>query len=237
MSALTKTRWYIFAGLLLSASATWGQALFADHVIGDASSCVTKHYHKAGTPVPGYFVKGSTTANACGLNGTATAKSTASVGPPNVSASAITAKAKSGDVAVSDGNSFDTAILTPPSGWAGGPVSVILKTSYRFNVKNVTVTAPGALIINWYIEDQVVQHVATATNGNGEVNVSVPLEIEPNANGTYEFKVTVEGEAGATASSTGGPSVSLSTGYITFVLPDKNWKCVYASNALATCDE
>ena len=236
MTALTEIRLYMFAGLLLSASATWAQVLFGDTVEGYAFGCKFAIYSKVGTVANGYSIKDGAKSKACKPLGAATAGSAALVGYPSVIASVTTTTAQSGDTALAHGDSFDTAILTPPSDWKGGDVSVKLKTSYKFNIENSRRITPGIVDITWSINDVHMHLVDSITNGNGTLNVSFPFEIKPNVAGTYKFKVGVHGDAGAIASRRNAPSASVQTNGIKFALPDKNWKCEWASNQ-APCNE
>jgi hypothetical protein len=236
MTTLTKLRVYMFAGLLLSASATWAQALFGDLVDGYARGCQFVLYSKVGTKANGYSITRVAMAKACKPLGAATAGSAALVGYPAFIAFATTTTAKGGDAALANGDSFDTAILTPPSDWKGGNVSVTLKTSYKFSVKNSTRTRPGVVDITWSINDVHKHLVGTNTNGQGTLNVSFPFEIGPNHDGAYRFKVEVNGDAGAIAAGRNAASASVQTNGIKFVLPDKDWKCAWASNQ-GSCNE
>jgi len=230
MTALTKIRLYMFAGLLLSASATWAQVLFGDSVSGLVRGCHFVPYSKVGTEANDYSIKDGATSKACKPLGAATAGSAALVGYPAFIANVTTTTAQSGDTAVANGNSFDTAILTPPSGWKGGNVSVTLKTSYKFSVKNSRLITPGVVKITWSINDVNMHLVDTFTNGQGTLNVSFPFKIKPRVDGTYQFKVGVDGAAGAIAEKRNAPSASVQTNGIKFKLPGKNWKCTWASN-------
>ena len=235
MTALTKIRLYmLFAGLLLSASAILAQD-FGDTVQGYAVSCQFVPYKEVGTKANSYSIKDGAKAKACTALGAATAGSAALVGYPTFIANVTTTTAKKGDVASASGNSFDTAILTPPSGWKGGFVSVTLKTSYKFNIKNSRPTTPGLFNINWSIDDVRMHKVGSDTNGNGTLNVSFPFEVEPTIDGTYKFKVGVDGDAGAVAGGN-APLASVQTNGIKFVLPAKTWQCAWASNQ-APCNE
>ena len=200
MTALAKIRLYmLFAGLLLSASATWAQELFGDGVNGYAVSCQLVKYKKVGTVANDYSIRDGTKAKACKALGAATAGSAALVGYPAFIASVATTTANDGDVADAFGYSFDTAILTPPSDWKGGNVSLTLKTSYKFNIENSRRRTPGNFNITWSIDDLRMHVVDSSTDGNGKLNVSIPFEIEPSVDGTYQFKVGVDGNAGAVA--------------------------------------
>jgi hypothetical protein len=92
MTALTKIRLYMLAGLLLPASVASGQS--HDRIQGDAVSCTTKSYDKHGGTVQGYYIRGTVRAPACGLNGAATSKSSATVGPPAITGNSVTTTAK-----------------------------------------------------------------------------------------------------------------------------------------------
>lgn len=234
MTALTKIRLHMLAGLLLSASATWGQQLFSDHITGDALSCATpKSYNKRGATIQGYYIHDIVTAPACGFNGAATAKSSATVGPPAITGLSVTTAAKGGDIAAVSAISTDEAILTPPSGWTG-PVTVKLETSYTFSVKGGTSTTPGAFSIDWVIDDVLEKTVSSTSNGNGTLNVSFPIVVDPRGDGAYEISVSVDGVTDTIAGPKGGPSASFKTSFIDFGLP-KGWTCSWASNR-ASCE-
>jgi hypothetical protein len=230
MTALTKIRLYMLAGLLLSASAVWGQS---DHIHGDAVSCTIKSYDKHGGTVQGYYIRGAVTAPPCGLNGAATSKSSATIGPPAITGNAVTTTAKSGDGADSTSLSTDYVVLTPPSGWTGGPVTVKLKTSYTFSVKGATSTTPGTYSIDWLIDNEVEKTESSASNGNGTLNIAFPIVVVPDK-GFYSFEVGVIGDTDAIAGPNSAASVSIKTSFIDFVLP-QGWTCSWASNG-ASCD-
>jgi hypothetical protein len=232
MTALTRTRLYVMVSLLLSASAAWGQ--FNDHIHGDAVSCKDIPYDKRGTVEFGYHIHGNVTARACGVNGAATSKSYANVGPPRTFGTVTTTTAKGGDLADTSSLSTDTAVLTPPSGWTGGPVPVKLKTSFTFSIEGATSVTPGTWALEWYIDSELKKEEDSFSNGNGKLNVAFPFDVEPDTRGDYYFLVQVTADTDAIAGPTGAPSVSIHTDSIDFELP-QGWTCQWQSNGVS-CD-
>lgn len=218
----------LLAGLLLSASAAWGQVqLFGDLIQVVALSCSAKAKQVTGSLAP---IGASVTAPACFGFGKATATAQAWVGPPELTGKSVTTASKNGDNAISNVSSHDLAILTPPSGRTGS-VNVELVTDYTSNVTNSSKTSPGSFWLTWFQANTKLYYVSSSENGKNTVNVSIPFTLQPSSIGSYDFEVTLAGGVSANsgpALNSAPPSASLTTGLIRFRLPP-NWTCTWQS--------
>jgi len=236
MELRKKLRLYLLAGLLLCAPVAWGQS-FGDQLIGAAVSCVQKSFLIDGSSGH-YKLLDSAAAQACKGAGTATARSSANIGPPMTSAKAVTTRAKAGDGSASEAQSFDEAILNPPSGWSGS-VPVELKTVYSFGVQGlVPPKTAGAIGISWIVTNvgviKVNHTVNVDSNGQGEQKLSFRFNVDE-SNKSYTFALHVSGGAEATASKYGSPSAVFYTFPIKVALP-QGWTCAWASG-IASCGD
>jgi hypothetical protein len=219
----------LLAGLLLYASASWGQE-FGDHITGAALSCKEVSYNISGNVDTGYYIHTKKTAPLCSGLGPATAQSEAKVGPPALSSSTTAAKSNEAE-ASSDNVSHDTAILTPPSGWKGS-VPVTLRSSYTFSVQGASETSPANFVIEWFIDSALKKSEKVEEDGHGTPNFKFAFDVLPNDIGSYEFVVQITGSSSATGFLNGGSSASFSTNLIDFVLPE-GWTCTWLSTGEA----
>jgi hypothetical protein len=108
---------YLLPGLLLCTPIARSQS-FGDRAIGFAVSCKLNRYDISGSPGD-YKLRDGRMSPACRGAGKATAASSADIGPAMIGARAATTRAKAGDGSSSSAESFDEAVLAPPSGRSG----------------------------------------------------------------------------------------------------------------------
>jgi hypothetical protein len=180
----------------------------------------------------GYYIHDMVTAPRCGSTGPATAKSAASVGPPALTSKTTAAKSTLAE-ASTENNSFDTALLTPPTGW-NGSVPVTLESSYTFSVQGASATSPASFVIHWYIDGVLKKSEKVDEDGHGAPKFGFDFDVLPNDSGGYEFLVKMDGGSSATGFVGSGSSSKFNTSFINFVLP-QGWTCTWLSNG-AGCD-
>jgi hypothetical protein len=181
----------VVSGLLLWTATAWGQQLFGDNIYGSAVACAGNHYSKTGSTKHGYDLTGKA-ADSCKY-GSANAASKAQIGPPVISASTTAISKKGGySEAAGDANSYDEAILTPPKGFQGDSVQVVLETTYQFDV---TSTAGGSALYElcWTITD-ITQHCVDATSGNGRPKLQLRFNV-PGGGSSFQFQLAITGQA------------------------------------------
>jgi hypothetical protein len=215
----------LLGGLLLGTSVAWAETPYGDQVFGEAIACKVKPYKKSGTTKTGYNIQGSAKTS-CSNIGSATAASTATIGPPVISASSISqggAKVLGGS-ADATASSFDEAILTPPAGFKGNTVDVILDTGFAFTVKGAKGANYAMWFITWYVNGKKIHGVQGKTNGSGNLGTYPHFEVKKVGS---QFYFTLEIVAGTDAGKKA--SASCSTAGIIVSLP-QGWSSTWASD-------
>jgi hypothetical protein len=214
-------RWsaYVLASLLLCSSAAWGQKLkFGDQVIGEAIACAKKSYTDTGSKANHYIVEGSAETS-CDTLGSAKAASGAVTGPPQVVAQVETAFGKDGaGYGVAQGVTHDTAVLTPPGGFKGTKVAVVIKTGYIYEIKDAK-NEDASWYIGWYVNGKEIRKAQATSNGGGNVKINLHFSV-PKVYSRFQFLLTIGITAGA---STGAFAAANTTPSVDLVLP-KGWR-------------
>jgi hypothetical protein len=214
-------------GLLLCTPFAWGQKLFGDRIQGDAFACKTVPYRQQGNTKFGYVLQDGKKTS-CATDGSGVGDSAASIGPPVVAAGAKIGYAKKRHVAGggdSSAYSYDEAILTPPSGFDGNTVKVVLETQYEFSIHGAT---PNKTVnycdLDWFVEGSPIHEVALFANGSGSPHFKSPFDI-PKVGSSFQFELAITAGVAATA----GGSVSCNTEAIQLNLP-AGWTYKWASD-------
>lgn len=178
-------------GLLLWTATAWGQQPFGDNISGDATACVANSYHAHGSTKHGYDLTGKK-ASSCKQVGSANAASGAQIGPPVVNGSAAAKSRIAGASGEGSAISYDTAILTPPQGFQGDSVKVMLESAYQFAASSTGVGVAGYSIC-WTISD-ITEHCVEASTGHGKPKLRLGFNV-PGSGSSFQFRLTIDGDA------------------------------------------
>jgi hypothetical protein len=215
----------LLVGLFLCTSVASAERPYGDTVSGEAFACTAKPYSKSGNTKTGYKIQGSAETSCSGI-GSAMAASTATIGPPVISASSVsTGGAKVvGGTADGGADSFDEAILTPPDGFKGNTVKVVLESGFAFKVTGAKGADYALWFIKWFANGKKIHGVQGTTNGSGNLDIYPEFEVKKVGSQFY-FTLTIETgtDAGKKA------SASCSTAGIVLILP-QGWSYTWASD-------
>jgi hypothetical protein len=216
MRPLKKYQLLVMAGLLLCTSVAWGKE-FSDTITGQAISCVTKSYNESGNTKDGYKINDKAVAPKCTNFGSAKVMSGAQIGPPVINGSATTTTPKLLSSGLAGAISNDTAYLTPPAGFKGDTVQVILKSAYQFSIQGVGGKSTGVYVIEWLINNGQFAHVVqSAKNGHHTSNLRFSFDVQKSeSDGDFTFLLSV----GGTAQVANGASASFKVLNLTLALP------------------
>jgi hypothetical protein len=228
MTSLRKIPLYLVAALLLGTLPAWGQALFEDDIEGTAFACKETSYNESGNIQTGYKIQDQTADNKC-ENGSSMAKSNAQIAPPLVGAGATSnPNGKENVFASGTATSMDTAILTPPDGFTGNQVKVVVKSKYKFKV--VSIAQNGSYAITWVVKGGAncgqAHEVSSDEDGEGTQTLAFDCKV-PKVNSGFQLPLEID----AATSAAYGSSASCSVVKVNLEFHQAGWNYKWASQS------